>query len=351
MSALFDRGPGVVTQTMTFDRSLEIRQIPFVFGTQQAYYPDTSNDYAAHILADLYKNISTHWMYTATIQLALNGSEPAWSKEGWSFVPVDMHTVSNVELPNDLDESDKAASGAPSNVTFTTPAMRARIECSQYPIEALMNVSHWLTPTDLSNSTTWNRSTIPHGLQGGFELGTSWIYRDSPSVILPLSGNETIATCDGCTTVFVNPSSIACCGNSSSSAWDPSVAVGYWSPNTNLSTWTTRYWYQNFTLKWIYGNAVTGIHANPARGNVNFTDSIPLLFPSPPSMTLMNCRPLVESANAYVTVNPANGEIQTYNITSQPTELVEAFADNFLPHNGSRFSRETGMVYYNVTVR
>jgi hypothetical protein len=214
-----------------------------------------------------------------------------------------------------------------------------------------MNVSHWLTPTDLSNATTWNRSTIPHGLQGGFELGTSWIYRESPSVILPLSGNETIATCDGCTTVFVNPSSIACCGNSSSSAWDPSVAVGYWSPNTNLSTWTTWDWHQNFTVKWIYGNAVTGIHANPARGNVNYTDSIPLLFPSPPSITLMNCRPLVESANAYVTINPANGEIQTYNITSQPTEMVEAFADNFLPHNGTRFSRETGMVYYNVTVR
>ncbi|KAF3386640.1 hypothetical protein F1880_000487 [Penicillium rolfsii] len=350
MSALFDRGPGVVTQPITFDRSLEIRQIPLVFGTHQTVYPDTNNDYVAYILIDLYKSISTHWMYTATIQLALNGSEPAWSKEGWSFVPADMHTISNIELPNDLDESDKAASGAPSNVSFTTPAMRARIECSTYPVEALMNVSHWLTPTDLSNYTTWNRSTIPHGLQGGFELGTSWIYQKRPSVILPLYGNETIESCDGCTSVFVNPSSITCCGNSSSSAWDPSVAVGYWSPNTNLSTWSTGFWHQNFTLKWIYGNAVTDIHANPTKDSGNDTYSIPLLFPSPPSITLMNCRPLVETASADVTVNPANGAIQAYKIIDRPTELVEAFADNFLPHNGTDFSRERGMAYYNVTI-
>jgi hypothetical protein len=68
-------------------------------------------------------------------------------------------------------------------------------------------------------------------------------------------------------------------------------------------------------------------------------------------MTLMNCRPLVESANADVTVNRANGEIQTYNITSHPTELEEAFADNFLPHNGTDLVRERGMAFYNVTVR
>ncbi|KAJ5174719.1 uncharacterized protein N7482_000596 [Penicillium canariense] len=347
MSAIFDRGPGVVIQPITFDRSLEIRKIPFVFGTQQAIYPDSSNDYVGVILSDLYKNISTYWMYTATIQLALNGSEPAWSKDGWSFVPAEMNTISSVALPNDLDDSDKTVLGAQSNVTFTTPAMRARIECFQYPAQALTNLSNWLTPVDLSNATTWNQSTIPHGIRGGYELGTSWIYRESPSVILPLTEDETISTCRGCTTVFVNPNSIACCGNSSSSAWDPSVAVGYWSPNTNLSTWSTRYWDQNFTVKWFQGNAVTGITANPVGG---YASSIPLLFPTPPSITLMNCRPMVESANANVTVNPANGVIQSFNITTQPKEMVEAFTDNFLPHNQTRFSSETAMVYYNVTV-
>ncbi|KAI2792564.1 hypothetical protein POX_b02602 [Penicillium oxalicum] len=350
MSALFNREPGVVTKPITFDRALEIRDIPHVFSTQQAVYPDTSNDYAAYILTDLYKNISTQWMYTATIQLTLNGSEPAWSKEGWSFVPIEMQSLSNVRVPGNLDESDNIGTYTQTNITLTTPAMRARIECSHYPAEALMNLSHWLSPVDLSNATVWNQTTIPHDIQGGFELGTHWIYNKNPGVILPLSGNETIATCDGCTTVFVNPGSIACCGNSSSTTWDPTVAVGYWSPNTNLSSWSTKSWHRNFTLKWIHGTAVTGIYKNPTKMQGNFSEPLPLLFPSPPSINLMNCRPLVESADAEVIVDPVNGVVQAFNVTSKPKELTEAFADNFLPHNGSYFQGERGYAYYNVTI-
>ncbi|KAJ5693135.1 hypothetical protein N7462_002558 [Penicillium macrosclerotiorum] len=333
MSALFDRGPGVVTQPLSLNNSLEIRNIPFVFPTEQSYYPDASNDYAGVILADLYKNLSTHWMYTATIQLTLNGSEPAWSKDGWNFVPVKLNPASRVALPNDLDESDEAAAGAPSNISFSTPALRGRIECSPHPSEAFQNTSHWLTPRDLSNSTKWNTSTIPHGLTSGYQLGTSWIYKkNNPSVILP-------------------PHSVREHNHLSrlSGVWDPSVAVGYWSPNTNLSTWTTREWHRNFTAKWFYGNAVTGIKSNQFSALDPITD-IDLLFPSPPSLTMLNCRPVIESASATVTVNPANGQIQSYAITKNPQERVDAFADNFLPHNGTHFNRTTGMISYNVTV-
>ncbi|KAJ5986192.1 hypothetical protein N7451_010557 [Penicillium sp. IBT 35674x] len=345
MSALFDRGPGNVTQAITFNRTLEVRDIPLVFGTSQSYYPGSSDDYAGTVLAGLYTNLSSHWMYTAAIQLTLNGSEPSWSKDGWSFVPVKLNDLDRINLPNDLDASDETLGGPTKNISLTTPAVRGRIECAEYPAQTLTNLSVWLTSTDLSNHTIWNASTIPNDLEGGYQLGA--VYSKLPSAILPITSSENISTCPNCTTVFVNPAEIVCCGNGSSSAWDPSVAVGYWSPNTDPASWTVRNWQRNFTAKWIHGNAVTGIKRNTNQNGYYDAD---LLFPEVPSVTMMNCRPIVESAEADIIVNPANGEVQTFSITSQPTELIEAFSDNFLPHNKTRFSRETGMFYYNVTL-
>lgn len=268
-----------------------------------------------------------------------------------------MDNLNSLNLPHDLDDSDLTVGGALSNVTLTTPAIRGRIECSEYPLLTLTNMSNWLTSQDLTNHTTWNVSTIPRDgegnyLEGGYRLGTEGVYANFPSVITPFDQysytNETF--CPGCTTIFANPSSIVCCTNGSSSEWDGSVAVGYWSPQADPATWTTRNWGQNFTAKWMYGNAVSGIKNNIYSLTQNQVD-IDMLFPSPPSVSMLNCQPVVETADAQVTVNPANGEIQSYNITSQAITLTEAFSDNFLPHNKTYMSRETGMVYYNVTVR
>lgn len=346
MSALFDRGPGNVTEAITFNRTLEVRDIPFIFDTSQSFYPDASDDYAGTVLAGLYTNLSSHWMYTAAIQLTLNGSEPSWSKAGWSFVPVELNDLDRINLPNNLDTSDESLGGPTKNISLTTPAVRGRIECDEYPTQTLTNLSVWLTSTDLRNHTIWNASTIPNDLEGGYQLGA--VYSKLPSAILPITSSENISTCPNCTTVFVNPAEIVCCGNGSSSALDSSIAIGYWSPNTNPAAWTVRNWQRNFTAKWIHGDAVTGIKRNEDQNG--YYDAH-LLFPGVPSVTMMNCKPIVESAEAEITVNPANGEIQTFSITSQPIELTEAFSDNFLPHNETRFSRETGLIYYNVTLR
>lgn len=308
-------------------------------------YLDTSNDYAGVVLSDLYTNLSTRWMYTATIQLALNGSEPAWSKSGWCFVPAYFHTMQIVSLPHNLDNSDEVMRDAETNISFTAPALRGRIECTEYPVQTLMNTSIWLTERDLTNSTVWNRSTIPDGLHGGYQFGA--IYQQFPSAILPVEPTSNISSCPNCTTIFANPSEIVCCKNGSSIDWDPRVAVGYWSPNTNPLTWSTKSWQQNFTAKWFTGNAVADIQKNGA----DRTDDINLLFTAPPSTTMLNCTPLVQSAEVDVVVNPTNGVIQTFNITSHPKELTGPFADSFPPHNETTFSRSTGYVYYNVTLR
>lgn len=350
MSALFDRGTANIIQPVTLERQLELREIPFVFKTAQSLYPQNYNDYTANILADLYKNISSYWMYTATIQLALNGSEPAWSKDGWSFVPLDLDSITTNESLSNLGASQADILGAASqtNVTFDTPAIRGRVECSQPSFQALTNFSNWLTITDLTNHTVWNKSTIPNGLQGGYQLGSAWNNGGSPGIMTPLTASQNWTECPGCTSVFVNPSSIICCSNGTSDSPDGSVAIGYWSPNSDLTSWTPRHWQSNFTAKWFYGDAYSDI--KPNADQPSYSD-IGLLFPTPPSVSMLNCMPVVETAHARVTVNPANGEIQSFNITNEPKIASEAFSDNYLPHNGSITLMREGYTFYNVTVR
>lgn len=349
MSAIFNQGTGTIMQPVSLGRSLEIRDIPHVFRTEQSLYPQNSNDYTATILADLYKNISSYWMYTATIQLALNGSEPAWSKDGWSFVPLDLESISaNKSLAKlGASEADNLGSASQTNVTFDTPAIRGRVECSQPPMQALANMSNWLTVTDLTNHTVWNKTTIPSGLEEGFQLGSTYQNAQYPGIITPLTSSQNWTECPGCTSVYVNPSSIICCGNGTSDAGG-SVGVGYWSPNDNLQSWSPRSWQSNFTAKWFYGEAYTGIQAN---SDQVYTTDIGLLFPVPPSVSMLNCRPVVETADARVTVNPSNGNILSFNITSAPKESSEVFSDNYLPHNKTEILMKEGYMFYNVTLR
>ncbi|KAJ5239461.1 hypothetical protein N7468_004080 [Penicillium chermesinum] len=333
MSALFERGTGNIIRPVDLERQLEVREIPFIFETMQSTYPGglTTSDYTATILGDLYKNISSYWMYTATIQLALNGSEPAWSKDGWNFVPLDLSNITSADSLASIGASkpDSLSSETQTNVTFNTPAIRGRIECSQPPVEALANVSNWLTPTYLTNHKLYNQTTVPANLEGGYELGASHGVEHQASQIIPLLPSQNLTECPGCTNVFVNPSQIMCCGNSSTNSRQGDVGVGYWSPNHGLAYMqsTPRQWQRNFTTKWIHGEAVTGIKIVDTLG---YPDPA-LLFPEPPSMSLFNCRPIVESANAKVTVDSSNGNVQTFSILSDIQEETEPWLDNFLP--------------------
>ncbi|KAJ5137520.1 hypothetical protein N7526_003753 [Penicillium atrosanguineum] len=348
MSAIFDRGTGTIIQPITLDRSLEIRDIPHVFSTLQSLYPQNSNDYTATILANLYEDMSSYWMYTATIQLAMNGSEPAWSKDGWSFVPLNLDSISANKSLSKLgaSQADHLGSFSQTNVTFDTPAIRGRIECSETPVQALANVSNWLTATDLTNHTIWNKTTIPSGVEGGYQLGSTHPNRQYPGTITPLTSGQNWTSCPGCTSVYVNPSSIICCGNGTKYEGG-SVGIGYWSPNDNLESWSPRGWQNNFTAKWLYGDAYTDIKANTDQ--TTFPD-IGLLFPSPPSISMLNCKPVVETADARVTVDPSTGSILSFNITDTPKTVSDAFSDNYLPHNKTEIRMREGYMFYNVTL-
>ncbi|KAJ5156118.1 hypothetical protein N7492_008921 [Penicillium capsulatum] len=353
MSALFDRSTGNIIQPINLHRQLEVRNIPFVFSTKQTLYPNMLSDYTADILSGLYKNISSYWMYTATIQLALNGSEPAWSKDGWSFVPLDLKDVNAAKSLSIIGatEADNLDQQPQTNVTFNTPAIRGRIECSTPPVEAMRNISNWLTTTNLTDPQIYNQSTVPAGLQGGYRLGNTRPNRDQyPGLITPLLLSQNWTECPGCTTMFVNPSAIKCCGNSSSNSQQQSVALGYWSPNSDNLRTSPRDWQRNFTVKWIHGDAFPDIKSRNDTPTGLAAGDPYMLFTLPPSISLLNCKPIVEEANAKITVNPIDGEIQSFNLTTKPKPVEEPWKDNFLAHNDSISDIDEGFTFFNVTL-
>ncbi|KAJ5620837.1 hypothetical protein N7510_004821 [Penicillium lagena] len=261
----------------------EIRDIPQVISVNS----DSSEidwNYAAHgFLSDLFYNVSTSWIYAATIQLSLNKSQqPAWSKDGWAFAPIDT------------------------SITY--------------------GITHIGTA-----------KPSPPGLESGYKLGNTQTYKSytwMPALarwILPLTPPEEKSSCPGCTTVLSVPEEIACCTNGSSNDWKSSVAVGYWSPNTTPDTFSWAYWQRNFTVKWICGDAVSGIKSNQMNSRGEY-EELDLLFVEPPSMTLLTCKPILESTTANISVNLENGEIQKFDLVNEAKELSSAFADNFLPH-------------------
>ncbi|KAF2195642.1 hypothetical protein K469DRAFT_744158 [Zopfia rhizophila CBS 207.26] len=94
MSAFFESDPGNFLHSVALDRALEPRQN--LMRTQVSMAERSSGDFATQIVEHLYSNISSNWIYGATIQLSLSGSEPAWSTNGWSFTPITISNVSGV---------------------------------------------------------------------------------------------------------------------------------------------------------------------------------------------------------------------------------------------------------------
>lgn len=112
-------------------------------------------------------------LYGATLQLAYNASEPAWSKDGWSFMPLDIRNVQNTSsfaqdmTLDSVQDQELSLDAALVNVTVPTVATRARLECS--PFKGISNLSAWVTEVHLTNSTRCECSQFSlHLSQGGW---------------------------------------------------------------------------------------------------------------------------------------------------------------------------------------
>lgn len=334
MSALFQQNSVSMPQTHTFDPSLEIRRDPLVAETylttssgveDSNYYQNNVAEQTGIMLAGALGGLEGNWMYTALLQTSLQGPEPAWSRGGWSFVPIDLSNLTwkateGMEAGPDYPVIEVSPQTA--NLTVQTAALRGRIECN---IIKGFEPGMWLaTSNGTKNSTSFDHVYYPQ---------ISMEFSNSTTYITPME-----ATPECC---FNNTSS----GNTSQSL-DMDVTLGYWTENRDSNKATIR----NFTTKWIHGKA-------------GFKDvgSVPIYeprmaFAQPPAIQVLNCVPHFETANAEVTVEPRTGNVQDFAILGDPTEDTVAWSDNiqlrrsnetYIFHN----STEERRFYHNITAR
>lgn len=93
MSALWQKEAHVLTSRAVAAQLLQLRQIPHLNEGEVPYQSGAADRVVGEVFGSAFDNVLNSWMYGAAIQLSFNGSEPAWSKDGWSFVPADISAI------------------------------------------------------------------------------------------------------------------------------------------------------------------------------------------------------------------------------------------------------------------
>jgi hypothetical protein len=316
MSALFARQHGVFLHTVEANRFVEPRQIPYLtheFYNNRLQSGGGKADIPGRILKSLFSNAQTNWMYSATIQLALDGIEPPWSKEGWSFTPVTLPDLPDVSNASNIQNLGTArASTQAINVTMSTQAMRARLDCSAIP--ETNDTSTWLEEVPLDELRNSSRST--HQDRTAYDLTSNMFSRDYTSLL-------------------THPGRISCCLNASIGQYPQPLAVGYWSSTGDVQRWpnANRQWPMNLTVKWLRGPAApwpTEFNMSRLDENGYYIPRSKFMFTEVPSLQALNCRPVIELAEADVTVDYTTGVVQDFTILGEPQPNSEPWSDPFV---------------------
>lgn len=306
-SALFEQTSGVINDAVEINRSLELRQVPYLGMVNETYPPTYGGwreaygyDYVGTVLVDLFGNLTNNWLYSGVIQATLNGSEPSWSKDGWSFIPVNVSEVKNRQETSDGTPSQSNELGALINITLTTPAIRGRVECYQ-PEEIRNSSTNWNangTWTDPDTNKTEEANGIANRMLGGPALPNS---RD-----------------------------VLCCYNNTNphngTVAQP-LASGYWTQAFgNVSEYVSAS-LNNFTARWITGNGA------PLGGVM--IENAEINFPKIPKFQAVKCMPIFETAEAEIMVDKQGGHVLSYRMLGEPTPDDGAWSDAFVLHDVS----------------
>lgn len=310
MSALFQRGQGNIIRIHEADRQLELRRTSYIIDCPSCQ--SRLSDKIAFVrsfLPTFYLGYATNWLYSATIQLALNGSQPPWSKDGWSFVPLELTRSIDKELTQDLGASPFTPEVT---VSLTTPAVRGRVECSGY--EELADTSSWLTLVNLTMHL--NTNSIPEGLETAYRLGP-------PN---PWSGANFFNT-----TYLADGLDVQCCLNRSAEQGTGPSVLGYWTadlpiaPNpSNSWPFLGFTWPLTLTTKWIHGDLMF----------TSETWNRTAIYKEIPSVQALHCQPIIESTVTNVTLDPRSGEVHSFSIIAGTVNATEAWNDAFLDYRG-----------------
>ncbi|KAF1935927.1 hypothetical protein EJ02DRAFT_470824 [Clathrospora elynae] len=273
-----------------------------------------------------------HWLYTELNEITLQSAPPAWTRDGWVFTPMDLQELS-------LRNSSTIDSSA--NVSFSTTALRGRLECN---------------PLQLPNSTWTNaiervhRDRI-HNITGRL-LPT--LFDD----IGPYALNNI--------PVFSALRQMAFCANKTEGQQS---VVAYWSSNNTYidsrqpypEESNTSAWIRSFTIKWIAGSSaktveVSGQQDLSTSSSVLMADesrpggNVTLLYwEEQPDIQIMSCEPIIEFAQAEVTVARTSGQVLDSSITDTPKPATEAWEHAYdMNYEESVCRNVTGTTRYNV---
>lgn len=328
MSALFQQNSVSMPHIRNLERSLEVRRDPLLATTSLQYgegiedhmfYEGNPAGEVAMMLAESLTDLEGNWLYTALLQASLQGPEPAWSRDGWSFVPLNLSELTqNLSASGtaNLQEAQAAQLFRTANLTVQTPAVRGRAECS---VVDDLQPDMWLaTEGGMKNSTFFENST---SFDRVYYPQIMFNFDNSSSQITPMA-----ATPECC----YNQSD----PNVSTQSLDMVTTLGYWTENRDSDNITTK----DFTAKWIRGK--TGF-----REVGDYAQNPRMVFKEPPAIRVLKCIPVFETADAKVTVEPSTGAVQEFEILGDPTLDAVAWSDNFL----LRRSNESTYKFHNTT--
>jgi hypothetical protein len=286
-------------------------------------------------------------MYSAVLELTIDAPYPKWSKDGWTFTPAvmpDLPDDANASQIQHVGDDSSVAGNSTSSVHITLPTVgrRGRLECS--PIANASDISTWLR--------TWY-------IKSNSSDGT-------PQVSAPVYDLNELMFGEVFTSSLSRPKAPQCCLSKSEETKNE-VNIGYWSINSpepwrGGSGHFNGSWPLNITVKWIHGEGASW-PSNYTYGDIygdgyrNFASELKtgLMFHTVPDIQAVNCRPIIESAEASVTVDYLSGVVADFDILSTPRAVGEPWSDPFAIRSEAGNTRSMSGVgdnqTYNITTR
>ncbi|KUI61541.1 hypothetical protein VP1G_08710 [Cytospora mali] len=305
ISALWDKEAQLAVHPVKLKRQLELREVPTVIGTET--YGSGTHTYSdptiPSLLNTVYGNYLTSWLYGGLLETMQATSTPSWSMDEWSFAPIDFSLSSEVILK--LSSNATTLDSLLYNITVETPALRARLNCTQLPEDAIQDDSNWLSTWDFKNDKGWNETNSPPGLNIGYEL----------------KGFVSVPNLTAETYIIPQRGTVQCCANETDGV-PGEAAIGYGTTMGGLESSVNQLF-----VKWIVGKPLEGLYFD-SNSTTTDTTYAHWIWAEKPQMQGITCSPMIEQANASVTVDLSSGTVRNYTITSEPQDAKGAWTDN-----------------------
>jgi len=330
MSALWTREAITKVLTSTISQQLEVRTVPFVYSMPDYVSVFGYDPTKALVQESVYGTFLTSWLYEAVLELTEQSVSPPWSKDSYSFVPVDIAstkpTASTILGKDDILD-------ATYNVTVHTSALRARLGCRQ--LDIVRNQSSWLTKYQLNetaidplyNTSIWDGYHVPTNITIAYEIEayftTSRKNNYGQFRHVPMGSGFYVFDC--CSNLTANGPGLA--------------AVGYWGPGKD----------EAISVKWIVGQPLDPLVFDPLISqHPNDSTNVQWLWPEAPQLQALDCTPHIESADATVTLDAATEKVYNYTIDSKFSNVSSAWQDQYVVRSPGSLNRTAGGAYHVV---